>query len=121
MQHEIRFPRYAEDVLTKKRTLFHMPTGAFAVGDGLSLCAAPNFPRAAAAVITKVDQARLCDLTAEDLVLLNVADAAFYLASWDTLYPELPSNSNPLVYRIEFRYGWPTDDGKPDPEWCLAG
>lgn len=119
MNHAIRFPRHAEDLYTKKRTLFHslLDGDIISVGDGLLLCAHPNFPRVLTAVITKVDQVKLCDLTAEDLVLLNVDDAASYLARWDELHPEALSSQNPMVYRIEFQYG----SVIPDPEWCLAG
>jgi hypothetical protein len=117
MRHEVCFPRYAQDIRTQKRTLFHMSKGLWLVGDTLLLCADPTFPEVARAIVTWVDRAKLRELSAEDLRLLNRDDAAAYFASWDALHPEMPSSDDPLVYRIEFRY---TVGDSPSPEWCLA-
>jgi hypothetical protein len=124
--HEVRFPRYSEDVMSEKRTLFHALDGnaangqPFSVGDGLHLLAAPNFPRCVVAVIKKVDRVQLCPISGLDQRCLNVPDAATYLARWDALHPDAPSIGNPEVWRIEFEYGRSKDDGAPVPEWCLA-
>lgn len=120
LRHEIRFPRYDEDIKTKKRTLFHWLTDNIRVGDTLYLITDPRFPRANFAKITKVTKVQLCDLNPEDLVMLNVEDAATYLARWDAVHPDNLSSSNPTVYRIEFEYGRPQDGDDP-PEWSLAG
>jgi hypothetical protein len=124
--HEVRFPRYSEDVMSEKRTIFHVlgenaaNRQPFSVGDGLRLLAAPNFPRCKVATITKVDRVQLCQIDDDDLRRLNVPDAATYLSCWDALHPEVPSIGNPEVWRIEFEYGVSKDDGAPVPEWCLA-
>ena len=69
-----------------------------------------------------VAQVRLLDGLEADLGKLAAADRAEYLARWDALHPELPSGGDPLVWRIQLRYGpWTTDPADPDPpEWSLA-
>jgi hypothetical protein len=119
--HEIVFPQYVEDIKTRKRTLFHWRAEGIRVGDGLRILSRPNFPCAYTSVITKVDHVKLRDLTAEDLVKLNVADAATYLARWDAAYPDTPSSDDPMVYRIEFQYNPSPEEVPPSPEWSLAG
>lgn len=118
--HEINFPRYHDDVMSERRTLFHMTvrSRSFDVGDGLRL-AVPNLPRCKVAVVKKVDRVPLCPISDDDLRRLNVDDAASYLARWDELHPEVPSSGNPEVWRIEFEYGMWKDSDDP-PEWSLA-
>jgi hypothetical protein len=123
--HEVRFPRFHDDVMSEKRTLFHSPidteaSGVPKVGDGLRLLAAPNFPRCKIGNLIDVRQVRLLDELGADLVKLCAGDRAEYLARWDALHPDLPSADNPVVWRIEFRYGmWESDPTDP-PEWSLA-
>jgi hypothetical protein len=116
--HEVRFPRYHEDVNSERRTLMHIPIDdcAWAIGDELRLLAAPGFPRCKVGVLTDVRQVRLLDDLDADLGKLGEVDRAGYLARWDALHPELPSASDPVVWRIEFRYGRAEDP----PEWSLA-
>ncbi len=119
--HEIRFPRFSDDVMSEKRTLFHMPVDGqtWKVGDGLRLLAAPNFPRCKIGVLTDVRQVQLLAELEADIERI-VADRAEYLARWDAVHPDLPSADDPLVWRIEFRYGAWGDPTDP-PEWSLAG
>lgn len=120
--HEVRFPRYHADVTSQRRTLFHMPVDgqAWAIGDGLRLIAHPNFPRCKIGVLVDVRQERLLEGIDADLGKLCAADRAEYLARWDALRPELPSAADPVVWRIEFRYGMWEADPTDCPEWSLA-
>lgn len=119
-RHNVRFPEYDEDIRSGKRTLFHMPGGEWAAGDML-LCSAPD-GALTVATITEVAYVNLRNLgsdDADDLLLLNRDDSASYFESWEALHPKMPLRSNPLVCRIEFRYGPPELDD-PSPEWSLA-
>jgi len=122
--HEVRFPRYHDDVESERRTLFHAVVDghAWAAGDGLYLRAEPGFPRCKVAVLADVRQVHLLAELDADLGKLAAKDRADYLARWDDLHPELPSEGDPLVWRIEFRYGmWKEPGDPPDPpEWSLA-
>lgn len=121
--HEIRFPRYHDDINSEKRTLLHVPMEGqiYSVGDGLRLLAAPGFPRCKIGVLTNVHQVHLLAELDADLGKLGGIDRADYLARWDALHPDLPSEADPVVWRIEFRYGmWETDDLPDPPEWSLA-
>lgn len=125
-RHTIVFPRYREDIEGQRRTLFHWASmdEVFEPGHRLLIPLHHNFPRACAAVVTKVDKVRLHDVTDEDLAKIGVvwqdADAAgrsprdaarvAYWERWDAANPETPAATNPIVLRVEFRYGWP-DEG----------
>jgi hypothetical protein len=119
--HEVRFPNFHDDVMSEKRTLFHMPLDGqiWKVGDGLRLMTVPNFPRCKTGVVTDVRQVHLIAELDADLGKLCAADRAEYLARWDALHTDVPSEGDPLVWRIEFRYSvWA--DPEP-PEWSIAG
>jgi hypothetical protein len=123
--HEVQFPRWFDDVMRERRTIFHVPpdAGPYGVGDALRLLAHPNFPRCKVGVLTSVRRVSLLAELDADLGGLCAADRAEYLARWDAVNPELPSADDPVVWRIEFRYGaWvPDPAGLPDPpEWSLA-
>ena len=120
--HDVYFPRYDDDVVSERRTLFHLPVGdrAWTAGDSLRLLASPRFPRCKTGVLIDVRQARLCSEIDADLAKLCAADRAAYLASWDVLHPGLPSAADPTVLRIEFRYGAWEADPTDSPEWSLA-
>ena len=124
--HAVKFPRWHEDIMMEKRTLFHAPIreALWKVGDSLRLLATPNFPRCKIGCVTDVRQVQLLDALDADLVKLST-DRDDYLARWDALHPDAPSVGNPTVWRIEFQYGaWVTDpNGDPNdpPEWSLAG
>jgi hypothetical protein len=117
MVHEVHFPRFRDDVATERRTLFHVPVDdhPWAVDDALRLLEAPNFPRCKVGVITIAAKVRLLETIDADLAKL-CADRDAYLARWDALYPEAASTLDPVVWRIEFRYG----DPAAPPEWSLA-
>lgn len=121
--HEIRFPNYQDDIMSEKRTLFHNPVDdghAWQVGDGLRLIAHPSLPRCKIGTLIDVRQVRLLAELDVDLVKLGVTERGEYLARWDALHPEFPFKDDPLVWRIEFRYGaWESDPTDP-PEWSLA-
>jgi hypothetical protein len=120
--HEVHFPRYRDDIASEKRTLFHMyiDDHVWSVGDGLRLLAAPNFPRCKVGVLTDVRWVKLLAELEADLPKLCAADRSDYLTRWDLLHPSLASVNDPVVLRIEFRYGmWESDPTDP-PEWSLA-
>jgi hypothetical protein len=100
------FPRYAEDVSTKKRTLYHSVDTPWDVGQHLILTPHHNFPRGTPAKVTNVTQVKLKDLSEEDLLKLGGITAEEYLARWDAAFPEHSSNTDPLVWRIEFKYNY---------------
>jgi hypothetical protein len=122
--HMISFPHYQDHVFLERRTLFHMPIDEqpWAIGDDLRLLAAPNFPRCKVGVLTDVRQVRLLAELDADLAKLCVANRAEYLARWDALHPKLPAAADPMVWRIEFRYGVSESDPPESdpPEWSLA-
>ena len=122
--HTIVFPRYRQDIESQRRTLFHWAAmdEVFEPGHRLLIPPHHNFPRASPAVVTRVDEVRLLDVTDEDLAKIGVhwqdADAAdpraaarvAYWSRWDAANPDVLAATNPLVQRVEFRYGWP-DEG----------
>lgn len=120
--HEVLFPRYDEDVIGERRTLFHALSDGqeWRVGDRLRLLVQPNFPRCKIGVLIDVRQVQLLDELDADITKLGSVDRAAYLASWDKLHLDSPSCLNPTVWRIEFRYGKESDIPDP-PEWSMAG
>ncbi len=92
------------------------------MGDALLLSPHHNFPRAIAAIVVSADKVRLHDLLPGDFTKLGLgpmdedafetreAARSAYWDRWDMANPDHPVASNPLVWRVEFRYGWP-DDG----------
>jgi hypothetical protein len=120
--HNLQFPRFHDDIMSERRTLFHVPLDehVWKTGDGLRLLSAPNFPRCKIGILTSVRQVRLRAELDADFSKLAVMDPDEYLARWDLLHPELPSSGNPGVWRIEFCYGpWEVDPSDP-PEWSLV-
>lgn len=119
--HAVRFPRYNEDINTRKRTLFHVlvDNEEWAVGDDLRLgIANSNFLCIQVGVLTDVRQVHLlADLDA-DLAKLGNVDRDMYLASWDQTHPDRLASSDPLVWRVEFRYV--RELSQDPPEWSLA-
>ncbi len=99
-------------------------------GDTLLAVPHPDFPRGIAAVITNASQVRLIDsltLGDGDWEKLNLAPSggfdthadrecarADYWARWDAVNPDTPCATNPLVWRITFRYGH-ADPESPSP------
>lgn len=124
--HEITFPRFAEDILSHKRTLMHILFGyqgePFRVGDRLLLfnhtTKGHRLPRCPFGTIVSADLIEL-RLQDSDLPLLNVATVAEYFTRWDALHPEAPAATFPKVWRIEWAYGSLRTDDDP-PEWSLA-
>jgi hypothetical protein len=105
--HSVVFPRFQEDVASKKRTLYHEPlgeTGGLEVGDRLILTPHENFPRGVATVVTAIDRVRLKELPEADLEKLAVGSREEYLSRWDAAFPHESSSEDPQVWRIEFRY-----------------
>lgn len=115
--HEVHFPHYREDVASERRTLFHVLVDdhPWAVDDALWLLADSKVLRGKMGVITSVTKVRLLKTVDADLVKL-CTDRDAYLARWDALYPGAASPLDPVVWRIEFRYGDPTSP----PQWSLA-
>lgn len=118
----IVFPRWNEDIATERRTVLHLSTeavGAFAIGDRLIVVPSAT-TIGKRATIVEVNQARLAECLAGDLALLGLgpADAEAYHTRWDRTNPKHPLSSDPMIWRIVFRY----DQGDVDdpPEWSLA-
>lgn len=123
----IFFPRWEEDIATRKRTLVHLPAGESCptVGDTVRITGW-HYARGLV-LVTQVAQIRLWTTLNEDedWALLNLPRSSpaldeesllTYSARWDGAHPDAPWKSNPLVWRVEFRY-------LPDPspaEWSLA-
>ena len=125
-RHTIVFPHFREDIEAQRRTLFHWADMDEVVEPGPRLLIPPhhNFPRACAAVVTKVDKVNLLDVTDEDLAKIGIvwqdaddaagrsprmAARAAYWSRWDAANPEALAVTNPNVWRVEFRYGWPEE------------
>ena len=106
--YPIVFPRYREDIESKRRTLFHLPEndpGKPDVLDEMVITAHENFPRGIAAVVTNVSLVVLSDISDSDLDKLGGVTKEEYFQRWDGLFPTDLVVSNPKVWRIEFEYG----------------
>src|SRR5277367_1649945 len=107
----IVFPRWTEDVVSHRRLLLHWVEDEFYPGDHFTLINFWNAPRGVPAIVTSVDKVRLHEVTDEDLRKIGNVTRESYIASWNKTQPDHPWNSNPEVYRIEFRYAtW--EDGR---------
>lgn len=100
----IVFPRYREDIDSRRRTLFHS-CEEHSVGGRLILVGNENSPRGYSATITSAMRVRLRQLDAADLEKLGGVTADEYLARWDAGNPQCLSVGDPEVWRIEFKYG----------------
>lgn len=96
-------PRHAQDVATKRRTLFHDIEGDFKVGEEFSIVGHPNACRGLVATVAKVERVQLADLTTVDAEKLNCPKED-YLARWNALHPGWRGE----VFAVEFRYGFAT-------------
>lgn len=106
--YPIVFPRYQEDVESKRRTLFHLPesdTGRPNVSDEMVITPHENFPRGKAAVVTDVSLVELASLPDADLEKLGGVSREEYFQRWNALFPDNQLPSNPKVWRVEFSYG----------------
>ncbi len=119
----IVFPRWNEDIASERRTVLHLVAeGAeFAVGDRLLVVPTANL-RGKSAAVVEVRRVRLVEYLVDDLPFLGLsdsqADAEAYQARWDRTNPQHPISSDPMIWRIVFRYD---RDGLNDsPEWSLA-
>lgn len=100
MKNGIIFPRYSEDIATKRRTLFHAVEDDYEIGEQLCLVGHPDVVRGLAVVVTDVKRTRLEDLTPDDEVKLCCSKQD-YLARWNDLHPGCSE-----AFAIEFRYGF---------------
>ena len=71
-------------------------------------------------VLTDVRWVKLLAELDADLPKLCVSSRDEYLARWDKLHPGVLSVNDPVVCRIEFRYGMWVADLTDPPEWSLA-
>jgi hypothetical protein len=95
------FPRYAEDIISQRRTLFHAVDDKAKVGEQLCLVGHHGACRGIVATVVDVRRVHFGELSAEDEVKLNCSKAD-YLARWMKLHPD----SGDWVFAIEFRYGF---------------
>lgn len=120
--HEVTFPRFDADIISRRRTLFHVPVEnlMWSVGEEIRLITRDGITRCEVGILTSVRQVRLLAELDADLPMLGNVDRVLYLASWDALH-HVPSITDPTVWRIEFRYGIAANDERPDPpEWSLG-
>lgn len=142
-EYVIVFPRWTDDIVSKRRTLVHLPViydgeyrkgPRFRVGQTLMLTPLRQLWDCWAE-ITSVDRVQLLDSLAagdEDWILLNLAPIgvamefpdrerarANYWKRWDSTNPTLPCSGNPMVWRVVFKYL--PERPERDRDWCIAG
>ena len=103
----VQFPRYEEDVLTHKRTLFHIPATAEVtpvVGSMIILLPEDSDPTKTPVIITHLDKVLLENLPDEDLSLLAVGSREDYFKRWEALHMANPLEISQEVWRIQFSY-----------------
>jgi hypothetical protein len=102
------FPRYEEDVLTHKRTLFHLPLNTVNIPKlgSLTILIPEWFTNVlrASVVITHLSKVLLKDLPDEDLNLLAVESREDYFKRWEVLHMANPLENPQEVWRIQFNY-----------------
>src|SRR5690242_7179438 len=112
-KYKLTFPRIEEDILSKKRTVVHLPCDSeelrrvtFGPGDIMLICAEYAGPTVARITFADVMRCHIQDCIAGDLALLNLpADGLdAYRVRWDAANPDTPFEGNPLVWRIVFHY-----------------
>jgi len=101
MTSSVIFPRYAEDIATRRRTLMHAVEDVYKVGEQLCLIGHPDVVRGLVATVINVERVLISELTADDEVKLNCPKEA-YLERWNALHP----NAGYWVFAVEFRYGF---------------
>jgi len=122
--YEVECPRFAEDIISRRRTLLHWPcdeTPEPSAGDTLTLIPFPGARRGMLVVVTSVSKVRLVDSLAAgdgDWVRLNLGPPggfehhaererarSAYWARWDAAFPSAPCIGNPFAWRVVFHYG----------------
>jgi hypothetical protein len=112
-QYKLCFPRIEEDIRSRKRTLFHWPCAdeetrhlEFSSDDIMWITATKNGPPVAIVAFTQTTKDHLSKIVADDLPLLNLPPEALadYRKRWDEANPAFPFDSDPLVWRVVFRY-----------------
>jgi hypothetical protein len=135
--YRIVFPRFGEDVLSKKRTLVHVPASPDVPniwpGDRLLIVMNERDTAGVAGEVIGVSMVKLVESPSpllgriaamgfDDMVRLNLMPGEWasavvaYRQRWDATNPDALWASNPTVWRIVFRY---LDDSTP-PEFVLA-
>src|SRR5512142_2134199 len=107
----LTFPYWERDILTKKRTLYHMPGDTVFVPTPGSLLrlfdSSDRWREGLYATVAQVSSYHFQDMSDEDLQKLCVSSKREYAQRWDAMHPETPFADNPLVWRIEFSYEVP--------------
>jgi hypothetical protein len=112
-KYKLTFPRIEEDILSKRRTVVHLPCDAeelrhitFRPGDIMSISAEYAGSTVARITFTDVTKCHIQDCVAGDLTLLNLPSDGLdsYRIRWDAANPDAPFEGNPLVWRIVFHY-----------------
>jgi hypothetical protein len=125
-KYQLVFPRISEDILTKKRTVVHLPCDVvdvapyeFLVGDTMEIVAVRGGPRVALVVFTDVTKCPISDCVVGDLPLLNLPENGIeaYRVRWDDTNSDASWAQSPVVWRIVFRY---LPNSEP-PEFSVAG
>lgn len=113
----VEFPRYAVDITTRRRTVYHTTEGGLHKGNGLCIVSSHNAPRGELVEITDVGKVKLSELSAADFDKLGGVTVEEYRARWDAANPNTLWESDPEVYCIEFRYlGQLIDTELPKPQ-----
>jgi len=129
-EYRIVFPRWNEDIATHKRTLVHIPCDPgveLKPGDLLTILRR-NEPSGMRVEIIEAGQVRLVDsltplpgpaaaAALDDMARLNLMPSvhharmadfepaiASYRQRWDAVNSDVPWASNPIVWRVIFRY-----------------
>jgi len=122
-EYKIVFPRWREDIASHMRTLAHIPCDPgveLKQGDQLVILRRHSASEGIRVEVVESGRVKLVDsLHADgDWIRLNLADndggfrsdasraAAFlaYSGRWNDINPDVPWTSNPMVWRIVFRY-----------------
>jgi hypothetical protein len=110
--YKLECPRWEEDIVSRRRTLIHLPSTPTdiepRVGDSIIAFPyrAPG-PRVMIEIV-EVSAVPLCESSLGDWTLLNLpaddSGVQAYRTRWDATNPDLPWETNPIVWRVVFRY-----------------
>lgn len=121
-RYRVQVPRWIGDIVRRRRTLLHLPVAVevpeIRPGDQLALTPPydeenPDCMLIVTTDVVEVSKVRLADILADhgddwgrlNLGHLSHVEARFrYSQRWDAANPEVPWETNPLVWRVVFRY-----------------
>jgi hypothetical protein len=104
----IIFPRIEQDILTKKRTVLHLPSLCnILVGDYLVIHsdAQPSDSTVAIVFIKSIKSVKLKDISKESILKMNIDSHQDYFARLYETYQEDNLTPDSDIFEIEFEYG----------------